>query len=106
MVRAVPCRILENCIVPGMPVHFGRYFSHWVNDRNRLLANPKSWPLCSPDKCVVVLDLGSLIPSPVDFLLIHLDHHFVLVIVGRPHVSLALEEQFLFQILSAEFGIG
>jgi hypothetical protein len=28
------------------------------------------------------------------------------VIVGRPHVSLALEEQFLFQILSAEFGIG
>ena len=88
-----------------MPVYFRRYFGQRLTDWNGLLANPKIWPLRSPNEGIVVLYLGSLIPSPADFLLIHLNHHFVLVIVGRPHVSFVLEKQFLFQILSAEFGI-
>ena len=105
VVRAVPSRIFEDGIVPGVPIHFRCYFGHRVIDWNGLFANSKHWPFCSPSEGVVILNLGSLIPSAVDFLLIHLNHHLVIMIVGRPHVSFVLEKQFLFQILSAEFGI-
>ena len=105
MVRAVPSWIFENGIVSRMSVYFGCYFCQGLTDWNGLLPNPKIWPLCPPEEGVIVFYLSSLIPSPADFLLVHLNHHFVIVIVGRPHVSFVLEKQFLFQILSTKFRI-
>ena len=90
LIWPIPCGILKNGIIPSMSTlstHFSQNLVLWIEQRNGLFPNldhrPRRRSLRPSREGISVLDLRSLIPSAIDLLLVHLNHHFVLVILGR-----------------------
>jgi hypothetical protein len=75
-----------------------------LQHRQRLFADFQDWHRHLYFwKHISVFDLSALIPSSGYFLLIHLNHHFIIVILGRSITF--LKKQFLFQIFTRDFRI-